>query len=197
MAGKTEIIDLALTRLGQDAIMDPAEDSVATRTMNAVWAVSRDRVLEDHRWNFAQAEASLPAADPGPTLTDQWQYRYLLPAEPYCLMVREGDVVGGGNRPGEYPWKQLGRFIYTDNPPPLKLTYTYRVEDEEAFSAVFVECLALLLASHAAVKLTGGERLSARLENRYLDALPAARSIDSHAESDQALPECRSIQVRR
>jgi len=66
---------------------------------------------------------------PGPRRHGVGLYAYAWPTNPYCLHVDavEDDVTH----------KIFGRFIYTDEPAPLRVTFQKRIEPDEMDAALY------------------------------------------------------------
>ena len=61
MAGKVEIANRALTKLGAERILLLTDPSKEARVMNAMFDTVMDAELRRHRWKFALKRATLPA----------------------------------------------------------------------------------------------------------------------------------------
>lgn len=170
---------MALTILGQDealASLETDTSALAQRLRN-VWAVSRDAVLADHPWNFAEHRAVL--APTGTTPEYDWTYEYVLPVDPYCLRV-----LRVGSRYDRFRWRVEGRTLLTDAGPSLNVLYIKRVDDLALWSPKAAECLAIKVASRIAFATTGSTTRAKELEKSYKDALPSARSTDGMESGD-------------
>jgi hypothetical protein len=87
MPSAVDIANKALGFLGQDTIMDLDEENKAARLCKANYELIRDEVLEEFDWNSASERAELAQDATAP----EWgfDYRYPLPTNPLCLVVRE------------------------------------------------------------------------------------------------------------
>ena len=72
MAGKVEIANRALTKLGAERILLLTDPSKEARVMNAMFDTVMDAELRRHRWKFALKRATLPAL----VATPEWGYAY-------------------------------------------------------------------------------------------------------------------------
>lgn len=168
---KTAICNLALTALGAQRITSLDQDLKEARTCKALFDECRDAVLAAHEWNCATARAELAADSTAPAFG--YLYRYLMPSNPYCLKVRtiEGEDT--------YPWEVVGRYIETDNPAPLQITYTKQVTDPTEFDPLFRQALAARLAAEMAYILTADTKLESDMWAKYHLKLMEARTGDA------------------
>ena len=180
MASKTEIIDMALSRLGEDAIMDPDENSNRSRALELVYPVLRDVSLRRHPWDFARELAALQPDGTAPAFG--YAYRYRLPSSPWCLKALEVEDEAS------YPWRRFGRHLHSDRAAPLKLTYTKRVTQEGDFDPDFLTVFALELAIWTAKKLTNSSGLAEKLREEQRALMAEARSVESQEARRPPLP---------
>lgn len=195
MPSQTDIINLALFKLGQDqTITSINESSKAARIFNRLWEPTRDIVLADGVWPWAMKAEQL--AQSVTTDTGGWGYRYARPND--CITAWAITDVGGlraargfggmacfcGDM-SESPLRGfIGDFeqvygaveteILTDTAEAY-LVYTVRVEDTGRYPAHFVDALASRLAADAAGAMIGDVGLNAK--PRLMQEYQLARSI--------------------
>ena len=58
---QVQVVNLALTKLGQDRVTSIDDDIEAARVMRSLWDFTRDAVLASFPWKFAIVSADLPA----------------------------------------------------------------------------------------------------------------------------------------
>ena len=80
MASVVDIVNLALSHLGEDATVssiDPPEGSAEAEHAATFYPQARDAMLEMHEWRFATKRVmlALTASD-----TFEWAYAYALPS---------------------------------------------------------------------------------------------------------------------
>ncbi len=148
---QVQIVNLALTQLGQDRVIAITDDNEAARVMRSLWDICRDSLLAAHPWKFAILSTTLPALSAAPAGTT-WTKQYALP-EPCLRLVQvgetfllyQGDVdsfaLEGGN-------------ILTNEAAPLFVRYVQRVENVGLWPVLFGVAMARRLAMDACEKLT-------------------------------------------
>jgi hypothetical protein len=92
MASQIEIINLALTKLGQRHIASLAENNEAARFYQANYENLLLSELRSHVWGFAKARIALPALGTTPAFV--YTYEYALP-EGYVRALQVGDFQPG------------------------------------------------------------------------------------------------------
>lgn len=172
------IVNDALVRIGQPTITSLTDGTRKANIANALYALKRDEVLSEHKWNEATKRASLAQLAAAPA--HGYDYAYQLPAD-FIALTR---IVNGG----EYRLEVAasGRVLVT-NLAEVKIVYVGRIEDPTIFSPQLGRCIAIKLAAAMAGALTGSETLGARLTEEYSYALAEARFLDSQ----QSPPEDR------
>lgn len=186
MASEVGIVNSALTKLGAARIISLDANQKEAREMKALYVMRRDALLRAHFWNFARKRASLPALVDGP----EWGYAYAyqLPADFLCLrQVNDFWLVPGladyMNAPDSEPYKletiDDQRVIVTDYGPPLKVAYTWRVENAGVFDPLFAELLACDLAFNCAEALTQSNTKKEAAREDMAQALLAARRANA------------------
>lgn len=176
MASQVEIVNYALTLLGQDRILSIDDDLKAAREAKAVYSIVRDALLAGYTWSFAKTRASIPASVTVPAF--QFANTYPLPVD--CLrIIMIGDIYVGAdltdyrNTPVE-EYAIEGREILTDLPAPLKLRYIKQVTDTTQFSANFSESLGCSLAERLAEPVAQSETKRDRATVAFKDSISKA-----------------------
>jgi hypothetical protein len=175
MSSQTEVVNVALTRLGEARVISIDDDSVLAADARAMWDTIVRGELRAHLWRFALARASLPALADAPAWG--FAYQYVQPAD--CLrVVQVGDVWVVSNSDvltdAEGPWAIEGRLVLTDYGAPLQIRYLRNVEDVSSWDALFCSVLAYRLAMELAEIRTQSNTKDERLERRYKDELRRA-----------------------
>lgn len=162
MASQVQIVNKAMTLLGEGRITSIDDNVKAAREAKAVWDITRDGLLASHDWTFAIVRRELEVLDDAPL--NEFDYQYQIPTG--CLrLIMIGDHYVGANlsdyRTGpadEYSIE--GDRVLTNISAPLKVKYVSRITDTTKFSPSFVEAMAAKLASELAEPLTqsGGKR---------------------------------------
>lgn len=168
---QTEIVNLALTRLGQDRVISITDDVEAARVMRSLWEMTRDTVLASYPWKFAIKRTSLPALAAAPEYG--WERQFTVPEE--CLrLVQVGDDYVFYT--GLLETFQLeGGVILTNEGAPLRLRYVQRVTNVGLWPVLFGRVVALQLALDACEKLTTSAAKQQTLTDAYALAVAQAR----------------------
>ena len=156
-ASEITLCNQALGKLGARRVIDLDEESTEARACRLHYAETRDEVLRAHRWNFAIRRVDLTQLATPPIFG--WGFQYELPED--CLRLFEVNGWEVGRRPGY--WEVEGRVLLS-NQDVAQVRYISRVTDCNKFDALFIEALALKLASKIARPING----SAEMSNEFL-----------------------------
>lgn len=175
MPSELEICNLALAHLGEAPIASLAASDAVSLACAAQYEVTRDACLRAHRWNFASARAALEVVDDVPAFG--WGHQFDLPES--CLRVlefngsEEGDMITS-------PFVIEGSRLLTDD-AEAKVVYIQRIEDTDLFDPLFVEALAVRLASKLSEMIRGTTKKTSELEAAYATIVaPLARRVDAN-----------------
>lgn len=192
---KTDIINLALSNIGQDVIADVSEKSEVARKANLYYDVVRRTLLREHDWSFALRWATLAAStekSPYPSCP----YVFARPSD--CLFLKKVGFEGAAE-------KNFKFFIFVSQKNaqlvacPFDKVQALYVKDEEdvtLFDPAFVACFALLLAAELAVPVAGDSKLAAFMYQKYQAKLQDARIANKveqfeHPEQTSVFEEAR------
>lgn len=192
-----EVCNIALKRLGADAIVAFDEGSSAASLCSVLYQPTVDALLREHQWNFAQIRVALAARTEGPA----WGYStaYTYPTKPLCLKINETDPSDA-----EYDVENTiddtgaitGKVIVT-NETQLNIRYTGRIEDVSQWDASFVYAVAASLAVQMAIPLTESPGTKKTCMEEFVQALQHARSVDSQEGSTKQADISVLVDVRR
>jgi|GEM_PF-3037425 hypothetical protein len=157
MASKTEIVNLALLRIGQNTpLVDvDTDDNAVSRAALTLWDIERLKLLRGFRWPFAKKYLVLELVDgdiDDPANTD-WVYAYTYPVD--CVFARRV-LKDEGREDDSPPPFERGRsddgdpLIFT-NQTDAELEYTVDVTDPAEFDPSFVSMLAWKLGEGLAL----------------------------------------------
>jgi hypothetical protein len=190
MASQIEIINLALTKLGQRHISSLAENNEAARFYQANYENLLLSELRSHVWGFAKARIALPALGTTPAFV--YTYEYALP-EGYVRALQVGDFQPGvsltdyrDNEEGYYSIEQ-GKIL-TNFAAPLNLRYIKRVS-EGLFDPLFVTAFACKLAHDGCYRITNSNSLKENLGFEYKEAVDLARNVGAVEIPSQKIPD--------
>lgn len=181
MAGRVEIVNLALARLGESPIQSLDEGTVPANTAKLLFDSARRSALRDFNWSFALATASLARLVETPV---DFRYAYALPA----------DCIRAIRLRGERSFVVRGNRLFTNDGAPV-LEYVSDVTDESKFDAKFVEAFTYKLASELAMSVKGSSELMASYSNAYQTYIQQA-AAESARESRTVLPENPYVEAR-
>lgn len=184
MAGKVDIANRALTKLGAQRILLLTEASNEARVMNSMFDSVLDAELRRHRWKFAIKRDSLPALADAPA----WGYSfsYPLPSD-YLALVQVNDFYLRGLKQTR-PWEIEGGKILTNFQAPLKIRYVSRVADITLADPLFAEVLACKLAMEACEALTQSPQKRQMAQEEYKFAVTEAVRQDAIESPPDELP---------
>lgn len=200
MASDTEICNVALSHLGvskdiQDLDSDNSKEAAACRRF---YEQSRDEVLEDFDWPFAETRVSLNLVTSNPN-TD-WLYSYQYPSDAVRL-IKIPSGIRNDTQDSRIPYKVVhgtsGKLIYTDQ-QDAELIYTKRVTDVSRYTAKFRMALSLKIAGYIAARVTGGDpfNLQEKAEARYKLVLTQAQAAVMNEQRTELNPESEFIRAR-
>lgn len=197
MASRIDIINVALTRLGENRILELDEGTKPAEEVSAVYDSILESELMDNRWGFATKRASIAALAEAPT----WGYarKFAVPAD--CLSVQ---YVNGQSMTSldylrtsdEAVWKIEGTSIMTNLATPLQIIYTAKVENPDEWDAGFRKVMAIKIAETVCITLTNDKALRDRLSQEYEMAIRTARQNSAIQSPPQELRDSSWLQAR-
>ena len=148
---QVQIVNLALTKLGQDRVVAITDDTEAARVMRSMWDMTLDTTLASFPWKFAIKRVELAALADAP-LGTEWTLQYTLPDE--CLrLVQVGEDWAFYN-PTTPLFTLEGGVILSNEPAPLFVRYVQRLTIVGLGPPLFGRVMAMQLAADASEKLT-------------------------------------------
>lgn len=190
MSSEIDIVNLALSHLGEDATVssiDPPEGSAEAEHAAMFYPMARDTLLEMHEWRFATKRVLLALLDSD---VFEWSYSYALPSG----MLRALAVLpetSSAEDDGEDYDQQLDADdvqVILTNCEDASLKYTARVTDTTRFPPLFVEAVSWLLASHMAgplIKGDAGRKVAASCLQTAMGFLAQAKVSDANQRKIQ------------
>jgi hypothetical protein len=191
-----EIVNMALSHLGNSAVIEDIDELSAEARQGKLWyEAARREALEALNWNFARRRIALSLhSEPPPE--GQWHFRYQYPAD--CLKARfivnplgpQADPV-----PFEIEMVEDERTILVDL-DEARLIYTRDHALVSSFSPMFVNALAFLLASKLATALTGSVRKKELMMQAFGQAMYAAIQSNAGEGTERRLREAEWTRER-
>lgn len=197
MASTIDIINVALTRLGESRILSIDEGTKPAEEVAAVYDSILESELMDNRWGFATKRASIAALAEAPT----WGYarKFAFPSD--CLSVQyvNGQSVTSLDylRTSDDPiWKIEGSAIMTDLATPLQIIYTAKIENPDEWDAGFRKVMAIKIAETVCISLTNDKSLRDRLVQEYETSIRTARQNSAIQSPPQDLRDSSWLHAR-
>lgn len=177
-----DIINKALTLLGDVQIASRSENSPPAKAMDALYDGARDRVLRECPWNFAVKRTSL--ASSGTPAWGDFDKTYPLPADFLYLMHTEdfSDYALEGQEILADPTNNVSGG-------PLKIKYVARITDASRYDTLFTEALAYRLAYEACERITQSNTKKADLFQEYELTVTRAKRINGQEDAPEAYVE--------
>lgn len=220
MSSVVEVCNMALSHIRAGSINSLTEGSLQSQTCSLWYPKSRDRILADAPWQFAQSIKPLTMKS-GVSVFG-WAYIYQYPTD--CLrigrLVRNWSNVSATpgqsnvatrlddplslhvnfNQPIDYRVMNVsGEKVIVCNEPDLRIDYTSKTEDPNLFDTDFTIALSHLLASNISIAIVGGELGRAfksdnlSLYQSYISAALASNNNEQyHTPSDSEFITVRS-----
>lgn len=185
MASKTDIINRALSKLGEPRIANAdTANTKPARVMAGMWDNVKDAMLQSYPWKFAATRAALAADLTTPAYG--WDYEYSLPSD-YLAIIEIKDNPDYTIENGKILINEAG---------PLYIRYIRRITNTGQFHALFNEALASRLAYEGADEITDSNtKKEAALRDLNL-AVTQAYQIDAIEVPPEELPEDDWITAR-
>ena len=168
---EVSICNEALDSLGANTIASLTENSNNARICNRKYDITRDYVLTDHIWNFAQKRFVLATLSETPVWDeDLMTVMYQKPTD--CLKINFVSI--------ESAIVKIEGDKILSNESGLKIKYTQRITNPVKFFPKFIEAFAARLAAEMAYAITSSKTLGESLFKIYYGRkLPQAISADS------------------
>ena len=170
------------------------EDNDTARIVELVFEPSIRELGRDHEWNCLAMRANVPQLATPPIFG--YDFQYLMPIECIRVLVVNGQRVGLPTA----LFKVEGRNILTDA-NEMKLEYSGVTLDSTVYDTMFVEALAVMIASKIAIQIRQDEALAQAFAQRYLTVnLPRARKVDGNERNKapyDGREQSRSLASRR
>jgi hypothetical protein len=167
MATEIEIANMALNFLGVDMISSLADNTKTAKLINNVFQTAKKSTLQDHNWKFAIKRAELAYISETPLF--EYKFVFQLPMD--LLKIVE-------TYPANVEYAIEGGTLLS-NYENFAIKYVHDVQNEQLYTPMFAEALALKLASLLAYPLTNSTTLEQSKLQIYIDFLKRCKSNDS------------------
>lgn len=173
-----EICNLALSHVGSsDRITSLTEQTEPARLCNIMYNISREFVLQDFDWAFAERNELLALLDITPT---GYEYAYQYPNG--CIHAREIYQAVDGEAPIDFAVvtqeSQTSKMVLTDE-ENARLVYTGDIKNTTMFSPSFVMAFSYQLAANIAIPITKKASIKNSMLNYYSGYYDRAQVLDA------------------
>lgn len=161
MTTETQIVNLALSWMGQNQINSLSDNQNEAKVMDANYATSRDKLVGDHAWSFAlRREVLAPIAT---STAFGAPNQFLIPSDVLRVWrvyrpttaLRTQDLQNA-------EWVREGKYIVTRE-LSVWAHFIYRVTNTDEFSPEFAHALAAQLAADTCLTFTENRKLFEQL----------------------------------
>lgn len=188
MATATDLVNLALRRVGATRISDMDRDTSKEGVVaRDVYDEARKDCLNLHTWNFAMKRAQLTASATEPTFG--WDYAYPLPGD----FIRLGSVHPHDDDEATVPYRlefQEGEDrVILCNSNQVFIRYVFDLQDVNVMSAAFRDVLSFRLAREFAGSIGKTAALAELTDRAFNKKLSHAKSIDGIEDYPEKMAE--------
>lgn len=155
--GELEIVNLALSLLGQASIQSMSEGSAAANAAKLNYDSVRRATLREYNWSFALSTARLARVEWN---DGDFEFSFSLPAD--CLKVlrllEEGSGQFRADERDAVPYRIRGNVLSCNVELPM-IEYVRNVENPAEFDDLFIDAFKYKLAGALAMPVTGNASL--------------------------------------
>jgi len=171
---KVALANIALTKIGGRIITSFSEDTPEARALSLIYDDTRDEVLTEHLWTFAQKRVVLATLAITPVMTeDGMTIVYSKPSDLLKInYISDKNALVKVESDG----------ILSDT-AGLKMIYTYRNDDPSTYFSKFTDAFATRLAYGICFKISESMGMASDLFKEYEMKLSSAISSDSQQGS--------------
>lgn len=196
MSARIDIVNIALTMMGEAPITSLADDAPQALLMKTHYDIARDATLEAYEWSFAIRRfvpaQSVEAPEWG------WSYAYPIPSDILRVLQVDRDQRATIYSSSDMRRNQIdhvieGRDILT-NEGAIYCTGIRRINDEGIYSNLFSHALAAKLAMLTVLALTESNAKFEEMAIVYAGAIKEASSRDGQQGTTRRL---RNHSLRR
>lgn len=170
-----KIINMALSKIGQEPIIDLDDDNKRARHARIHYDQVRDEVLRAHTWNAATKRVALAALVATPAFG--YTYQYQLPADFIRLqrLQYQTEVF------------RVEGTVVLSNESSLQVVYVYRLTDVTVMDAGLIRTIVAGIAHALARPLTGSDTITDETRKAFDQAMSDARFVDASEGPNEVL----------
>ena len=181
MGSKVDLANEALLLLGANTIASFTDNDSNAVLVNRFYASERDALLRSHRWNCALTTANLASLVDTPII--DWEYKFTLPTDPYCLRVLDVRTVTGDIK---LDFAVQGRELLTEE-SAIDITYIQRLEDTMLYDSLLYQALVFRMAWKLAFPVTRSSTVMQQMAQLYDAIVRDARAVDSQEGTPETI----------
>ncbi len=181
MSSKVDLANEALLLLGANTITSFTDNDSNAVLVNRFWPSERDSVLRSHRWNCAVTTANLASLADTPII--DWEYKFTLPTDPYCLRVLDVRTVTGDIK---LDHEVQGRELLTEE-STVDITYIQRLEDTSLYDPLLYQALVFRMAWKLSFPIMRSHTVMGQMGSMYEAVVREARTIDSQEGTPETI----------
>lgn len=185
MPSVVDVCNLALDRVGHEAITSLSDGNKAANLCTRLWPIARDSMLREHPWNFAVSRAITAPSASSPDFG--FTYQHPLPSDSLRLLEVDGMT--------SLEYQLEGDSILTDD-DTLYIRYIASITDPNKYDTIFVDLVSAYLAFLLVEPLTQSNTKKSALWNEYQQILSRAKKADAMENPTVALQEDDWITAR-
>lgn len=195
MANPVQIANLALSWMGQNQINSFSDNQHEAITMNANYALSRDKVIGDHAWSFALLRQTLAPIVATPAFGSGKQF--LIPNNVLRVYrVYRPNAAAQSSKFQNADWVREGQYIIAQE-ETIWAHFIVRVTNSDLFNAQIAHAIAAQLGVDTALTFTENLKMVDKMEKRYDEKLADAIYADGSQGRTEVVESTRLTGVRK
>ena len=181
MGSKVDLANEALLLLGANTITSFTDNDSNAVLVNRFYDSERDALLRSHWWNCAVTTANLASLADTPII--DWEFKFTLPTDPYCLRVLDVRTVTGDIK---LDFAIQGRELLTEE-SAIDITYIQRLEDTMLYDSLLYQALVFRMAWKLAFPVTRSNTVMQQMAQLYDAIVRDARAVDSQEGTPETI----------
>jgi len=195
MASETQIGKLALQHIGDRYdITDLSEESVEAEQINLLFDDTRDWLLRQHPWGFANKFAT-PSSLTG-TVPNNYDYMYTYMTDAVRVLGVVDPLDAGTKIDFEVARNSSDVKVILTDQQSAEFRYTQRITDTAQFDPEFTIAFSYALAAKIAMPLTGDRAIMGDMSSLARNMINSAWETDSNEGIGDDPPDADWIQAR-
>lgn len=185
MPAETDIINVALRKIGGSAITDLGDGSPNANVADDLYEEVRDNLLRSHPWNFATKRQKLARMTAVPTT--EFDHAFTLPAD----WLRTVSVSDNDSGTGHVLYRMElvdGSRAILANIEDCYLRYISQVSDPNVMTPDFRIALSTVLAMEMALPVAASNTMHELMARQFQTAIAKAKATDAQGASPERRP---------